>query len=342
MVLTWKKVIRGIFFSLTVSVVSILLINILSQSNLSLKMFYRINPFYLIIAALITFSFWLMKSLKLRVLAHTLGLNLSIYRVFSIYIASVFVANVTPSSTGALPFQIFFLYKEGLPLGKTTVLTVLDAVITFLFFLIITPVLILNWGMNIKFGVDITQYLYIAVIIVLVFIAFIIILIFNTHIASLLLNKILGIRLLEKILSKERVQNLKLFMEREINYFNEGLSLLLRSKEDILMVLVYTGFYVFFYLSLAPVLLRGLGVSISISSVVLGQLVFNIIQPLIPTPGGSGLAELGFAYLFKFMVPAYLLGIFVLLWRFFMFYLSLSIGGLYFIYLVRGSGYLDN
>jgi len=47
-----------------------------------------------------------------------------------------------------------------------------------------------------------------------------------------------------------------------------------------------------------------------------------------PTPGASGTAEVGFASLFSFFVPLYLLGLFVGAWRLIVFYFNLFIGAI--------------
>jgi uncharacterized protein (TIRG00374 family) len=47
-----------------------------------------------------------------------------------------------------------------------------------------------------------------------------------------------------------------------------------------------------------------------------------------PTPGGSGVAEVGFASLFSFFVPLHLLGLFVGVWRLIVFYFNLCIGAI--------------
>ncbi|MFW6238874.1 MAG: flippase-like domain-containing protein, partial [Halanaerobiales bacterium] len=124
-------------------------------------------------------------------------------------------------------------------------------------------------------------------------------------------------------------------------FFREGMGILLTSKKALLLVFLSTVAYWFFYLSLAPVLLDGLGVDIPLPPVILAQILFNFIQPLFPTPGGSGGAELGFAYLFKFMLPNHLLGIFVAIWRFFIFYTSLLAGGIFFVKLVRDTDFFQ-
>ena len=48
----------------------------------------------------------------------------------------------------------------------------------------------------------------------------------------------------------------------------------------------------------------------------------------VPVPGGSGVAEFGLASLFMLFVPSSVLGIFVMSWRFFTYYVLLFLGGL--------------
>jgi uncharacterized membrane protein YbhN (UPF0104 family) len=84
------------------------------------------------------------------------------------------------------------------------------------------------------------------------------------------------------------------------------------------------------YLAIAPVTMVGLGVKVPVVRTLLAQIVFNIAQPFIPTPGGSGGSEIGFAFLFQSVVPRPRLPLFVSTWRFFTYYASLAVGGLLF------------
>jgi len=47
-----------------------------------------------------------------------------------------------------------------------------------------------------------------------------------------------------------------------------------------------------------------------------------------PTPGGTGVAEGGGYLMFSSSIPTHVLGIFVILWRFFAIYVWVLIGGL--------------
>jgi len=76
------------------------------------------------------------------------------------------------------------------------------------------------------------------------------------------------------------------------------------------------------------VLMRGLGIPVSIIKVLLFQLILRFALIFSPSPGASGFAEAGFAGLFYSMIPKNLLGIYVSLWRFFTSYISAIIGGI--------------
>ncbi len=333
---------KGILLSVGISILAIITVISFTRDDFSLQVFTHIDINYLLLALIITFLFWLIKSLKLRLLVRSLGGSVPLLKIFNIYLASAFIAHVTPSSSGGLPFIIYFIHREGLPVGKSTALTVIDSIFNLLFYLIVAPLLLVAWGEYMRFGPQITKLFYLALFLVTGFILLIIFLIFNSHLAISFLDWLVSLSFVKKIIGEEICVHIKAYVQKEINYFNEGLEILIQKKKELFMVILYTILYWLVYLMLPPVLLRGLGARIEIVPVILAQLVFNFIYPLIPTPGGSGGAELGIAYLFKFMVPNYILGIFVALWRFFSFYLSLIVGGILFVRLMGKTGMFVN
>ncbi len=336
-----QQIKKGVILSVSVSVTALLIVMIFSESELNLGSFTKLNFNYFILAGILTVVFWLFRALKLQVLIRAMNGEIKLKNIFGIYLASAFVSHVTPSSFGGLPFQIYFLHKEGLPLGKTTALSVLDSMLTIIFFMISTPFLLVIWGGQLHLGPKIQSVFYLTIILLTIFILVSLVLIFNTGRAKVFLNWLVSRRLAKSLFKDKSLLKFISFLEREIDFFNEGIRILSGSWQNMSLAIIYTILYWVFYLSLAPVLLVGLGVKIAIPPIIIAQLVFNFIQPVIPTPGGSGGAELGFAYLFKFMVPGNLLGVFVVIWRFFMFYLSLIIGSIYFVLIVRGTDFVE-
>jgi len=92
------------------------------------------------------------------------------------------------------------------------------------------------------------------------------------------------------------------------------------------MAMFFTIIFWGIFFTIAPLILWGIGVKFNLAHVLILQIIFYFILPYMPTPGGSGAAEVGFASLFSFFVPHYLLGLFVTTWRFIFFYFNLIIG----------------
>jgi uncharacterized protein (TIRG00374 family) len=78
--------------------------------------------------------------------------------------------------------------------------------------------------------------------------------------------------------------------------------------------------------SIASFLLVGLGLPPFILRSFLFQLVIALVETLPITPGSAGVAELAAASIYRLIVPSSALGVFVVLWRFFLFYLNIPIG----------------
>ena len=79
---------------------------------------------------------------------------------------------------------------------------------------------------------------------------------------------------------------------------------------------------------IASAILDGLHCWIPVRQVLMMQFVLYFLLYFTPTPGGSGVAEGGFYALFAPLVPRHMLGVYVILWRFFTVYAWAFLGGL--------------
>jgi len=91
--------------------------------------------------------------------------------------------------------------------------------------------------------------------------------------------------------------------------------------------------YVCFLLS-GAFLLFAFEPSVSFSRAVFSQIALLYAIFLSPTPGGSGVGEVGGLEVFSGFLPVYMVGSFVILWRFITQYLSAIIGGVLFFSLL--------
>jgi len=88
------------------------------------------------------------------------------------------------------------------------------------------------------------------------------------------------------------------------------------------------------FLSFTPVLLMAFHINFNWLEIYLLQLplIYAIFSS--PSPGGSGVGELGGVTIFEGIVPHNVLGLFIILWRFISQYLSATLGGLIFSFLL--------
>ncbi len=86
-----------------------------------------------------------------------------------------------------------------------------------------------------------------------------------------------------------------------------------------------------FHIFMVPSIFYGLGVKVDPLQAMFLHAISLIIFVGMPTPGGSGITEAGGALLFATIAPKYILGIFVIVWRFFTYYFGSIIGGLIYL-----------
>jgi glycosyltransferase 2 family protein len=128
---------------------------------------------------------------------------------------------------------------------------------------------------------------------------------------------------------KPRIRRLITKLLDEAGHFQDTIRQLNRKNSlHFLVPLFYTVVFWGLFYSIAPILLLGLGVVPDIRAAITWQVMIMLIIPYIPVPGGSGVAEFGLATLFAPFVPSHILGVFIVAWRFFTYYLTLIFGGL--------------
>jgi Predicted integral membrane protein len=134
--------------------------------------------------------------------------------------------------------------------------------------------------------------------------------------------------------SKDENQSLMLKVKYTLKRFIIVSRLFLRDKKVHILLATLSSIllYVCFLLS-GAFLLSAFEPSVSFSKAVLSQIALLYAIFLSPTPGGSGVGEVGGLEVFSGFLSAYMLGSFVILWRFITQYLSAIVGGVLFFYL---------
>lgn len=242
--------------------------------------------------------------------------DIKLRQAFHVVFGNYFLALLTPGATGGAVAQLIFLRHAGVPAGKATVLVIVRTLVSILFLLLCLPVVfyldpgLLPW-------VSAKTLVFFSALILL-FIA-LSIWAFRTNFPEYVVIKI------AKRFSRERQKTIYAFY-RDIR---GAVSLLVSAPFSMLRVFAESGASLIAIYSVAPILFLGLGTDVN-WTMIMGRMIFlNILLYFAPTPGGSGIAEGGFVFLFDDFLPAGTVGIVAVVWRMIVEYLPFTIGFYY-------------
>lgn len=250
---------------------------------------------------------------------------------FNVIMLWEFASAITPSVIGGSGPAIYFLYREGINVGKSTAIVMVTAMLDELFYVLTVPSIILIIGWNVLFppelmdqfqwGIEtvfVLGYLFIVLLItVLAFAIFI-----NPELTKRMLVRIFKLRWLRRWEKGAAIAGDDLVTaSREMR----GRSLGFWLKAFGVTVVSWTGrFWVVNFLIMA-FMFTELGDHLLIYG---RQLVMWVIMLISPTPGSSGVAEIAFSGFLKEFVPPLFAGSIAILWRLFSYYPYLFAGSI--------------
>lgn len=281
-----------------------------------------------------------MYMLRLRLLSDK---KLSWKKCFQIIMLWEFSSTVTPTSIGGSAVALFIIPLEGMGAGRSTAIVMLATLMDELFYIIITPLVILLIGSNIAFATSfrfsILGINFSETNVFIIGYSFMVLLTLFILLAVFVWPRRFG-NLLKRMGKK------KIFNRWEHKFVKLSEDILVSSKEFkdkkfIYWLKVY-GATVFSWSSRFLVLnfvLMAFNTNISgvWDNLVIycRQLVMWIVLCISPTPGSSGVAEFAFPLFLKEFLPEGLHGVLALLWRLFTYYPYIIVGLLVLPYFTR-------
>jgi uncharacterized protein (TIRG00374 family) len=266
---------------------------------------------------------WMADSFRWWLFARTLGGRLRWRDLLRIVFAGYFASGVTPFTSGGGPVKIYALSQHGLTVGQATAVVVAAG--------LVNQVVLAGVALVVTVGFDFTNqalgpWTDAAVYLYLGGLALCLAAVFNTE-RFLQACAALGRRLgLSRWWAGERGAWIRQRLLRASTEFHQGLRLLLGYPSRLILALLSTALFYLFFFSIAPVLLLGLGERVPFWPAQGLQNVFWLLCTVMPTPGGSGAAELGFVAIFAGLVPPATLPPLAVAWRLVTFYLRLLVG----------------
>ena len=297
---------RGIRLFLFISFITITVILIFTVSNKTKDELKLISPLFLGFTLISVFLRFLFDICRLRYILVAMGRELSFSGAFHFTLGGLFLGAVTPIQVGGIPLQLYVCKSEGIPLpeGSAAIFTrgllsvfVLPFLIPFMYY----------YRVYLTGGMIQGVIKYLSIFYGLVAVAFIVILTKTEWITRLFKGKFVeGFVRFKEVFRKE-------FKKRKIPF---------------LKAYGFTWLSLIFYFLTAPLLLRGLGINAPFLETTILQVILTYALNFMPTPGASGFAEGGAYALFRHLIPHSVLGVYVILWRFFTGYLGVIVGGI--------------
>ena len=252
--------------------------------------------------------------LRLITLSDVTGAKLTLKQVVNVVLSNYFLALVTPGASGGAIAQIMFMRKAGVPVAKATVVVLVRTVMSIFFLILLVPVVLHNDS-------DIGEWMAPSVIMtVSVLFTSLPVLVF------FLMRTQYPEKWLDKLTSKFSYttrQNCFIWYEE----FKNAFKIMAKHPVKVLRAFIESGLSLLGIYATVPAFFTGLNnFSFDLFEVMGRMILLNLVLYFSPTPGGSGVAEVGFVALFSNILPDGVVGIMAVMWRFAAEYLPFLLG----------------
>lgn len=302
-----KQIKKGFKIFISITIITLVIIFFLSSKGTKkedfLNIFKNIKLHYLLIAFLLWWVGTLIDSFRIKLLVKGLGERISLFTGIEVIISGIFLATVTPFQTGGLPVQMYIFHKKNISPGKAGLVLLFRGILQVATTICAIPFIIMFFPAN---NILITTLFYWVITAITIGLSVSFWIVFYPMLARKFFHNI-GYWLWRKRKKKPRKYFLfvaELF--KELRAFKEGLKTYL--KQGKLMLLgsfILTALFLTSYYLIPASLMKGLGVQdVPIFQTIVIQMILTFAFLFVPTPGGSGVAELGFRQSFFSLFPA--------------------------------------
>ena len=274
---------------------------------------------------------------RIGVICRGLGYTVPLSSLAITQSLSLFAGSLTPGQVGGEPVRIHRLSRAGLAVGDAATVVVAERVLDLAVFTSLTFTALLAvrhlWG---YLAATVLYPVAAFLILVLVLLLALVVLVRRPSLA----NRVIGgaaVRVLDRCGRSRRwlrfcpgsngAERLAEWIARETELFAASSSRFVRTDPRALggAILASIIDWVFLF-STASALLVALNLPPSFPESFLFQGILQMIAAVPLIPGAAGIAELGAATLYSRVVPTYLLGLFVVLWRLILYFLNIPLG----------------
>jgi hypothetical protein len=269
--------------------------------------------------------------LRLLFVFKTIGQDVSYRLMIRLVFINIFASGVTPLATGGGFAQIYFLGRNEVPLGVATAATTIRTVLASLMIFVSVPIILVSEkGVNSILPV---RHGTLFALLLILFYGLIIFGIIRYRAAVIrLIGALVGLLQRMHLVRPARADRMKEFIEKEVTHFTTSLrSFQEGQKLYRFFSILSAAVYLLLLFSVPFVLLEIMNQHVHWGTVISLQVLITFLLYFTPTPGGSGVAEGGFALIFAHFISHAYVASLTFYWRFLTVYLGMIIG-LYMFY----------
>lgn len=314
----------AIFLLLTLGVSTVILCK--SADRSTLYAFSHIRKKYIVYILIAVCLSWCIDALRFCLTAQAMGYQVPFWRGIKLTWLNYFGCAITPMQVGGGPFQVYVLYKYGVPVGSGIAITLIRTLFsTFLLSIAAPTAFVLvpqlrNGGILVK-GV----FYYVGALSVLMWSAFLLS-VFKAEWVKTIVAWVLSFS--KKFLfHKLPVHRCYRVLCSEVDSYTQNVKRMLGPGLSCFIgAFLMSVCHLVTLFSVLPMLMHAVNLPVNYFHTVLAQAMFMFILYFIPTPGASGVAEGGGAAIYSLLMPANMAGVMAIVNRFFTEYLAIFMG----------------
>lgn len=321
----WSKIISGAVILLSLGMVLYIAFSNQELAN-TWEVLFTLNPWWLLAALLCYVGYVYAEGAGLFAFLRMEGYRVKMSSAAHFSFAGMFYANITPSSTGGQPMQVYLMAQRKIPAGIAT-----SALTARYFFnqLSVVAITVLLWVLNRDFAT--AQVGHVAGLIILGCVV-------NFACVPIIVAIMLNRRLVERIalwgirfLAKHRLcKNPEKWEQKameSIAHFHTSLFNLVKRPLHLLIQLVVSVVEMLMMMLVPLMVYKAFGLSgTPVMHILTVSFMLFVSASYTPLPGASGAQEGGFLVYFKGIFTDATLPLALLVWRFATFYVCLLVG----------------
>lgn len=285
-----------------------------------------LSPGLIFSLAILLLCYFLADGLRLYAVIRALGFRIPFTVIIKLVFVNLFISNVTPLATGGGVVQVYFMNRQGMPVGEATAATSIRTMLAALILFTLAPIIIwlepnqfsMFLHRNVLYGLTGVSGAYLIVCWIILF---------RIRVIKIWILRFLSLLKRMKFISEHRFRTWFLKVSRELERLSAGFKRYFRKAPGWAALSVFfTALFLLLLFSFSIVLVRALGYQVPALTVLTFQIVVTFFMYFAPTPGAAGVAEGGYAILFAQLVQKQDIALLTLAWRFLTIYLGVFIG----------------